>query len=333
MTELSQAAALPENISSNVPVSIQTSAKEVLAVELPTFDPDAAITNLASLRTEAEDGWKRYIVAGRDAMRAHMQKVYAIYCATMEDEKRGYVLNKLRDALKLREIKVTGATTDEIVFIRTVFDHLSDKSVSMYAASLAEARLHSKVATDDFADWVSRTEGFEKVRELYSSREQGSTAMPKDLVGIALSSIKQTKSTAHLDSIKWRDIDGVEEQFRVLIAVRNKDGTAELKDALLGKESSDRTIKAWEAERKARTEPTKKEKSVADKFAIAQLQVTVANSEMTVAKLEQDLAAARKGGTVEQVESFAAQLENERVSLAAFKESLKKRKKVTTAEA
>lgn len=323
----SQAAALP------VTFSLEGAKSEAHVIEFGEFDPDAAIRTISSLRTEAEDGYQRFVVAGRDAMRAHMQKVFTIYCATMDSEQGGYVVKKLQDALRAREVKVSKATSDEITFIRSVFDNLSDKSVSMYAASLKEARTFAKVLPANFAQWVLDNGGFDKIREAAANRlgDDSKTPTPKDLVAIALSSSKAQPSVDHLDSIKWRDVDGVKEAFRILIAVRNADDTAELKDACLGKDSSERTIKLYESERAERSKPSKREMSAADKFAVTQLEVSVSNAKLTLVELELKLSTHRSIGTLEQVTLLAAQVETARVLLKVQQDALRARKKIASA--
>lgn len=254
------------------------------ALSMSSFTVDAAMQTMEVLRGEAGNYNVQYVVQGRAAMLALMSRVYAQFHSAKSSSDFEQFMNNVRNKLTTLNVKFRTSTPDTSLIIRYVFADFDDKQVHVYGRSLDVAFAQGKLPSE-FSAFVEETKGgFDGLRGSVSA---GGAASGSNKIEIALTNIKADTT---IDTITLSDWKSNDEDFRVMIAVRNDDGdTADLKDARLTDERQKAALLLYYANQKERENPPKKKATAAEKVVALQAQLDVANAKAELDNLEAEL--------------------------------------------
>jgi hypothetical protein len=186
------------------------------------LDVQEVLDQANTLRTEATTDWKQFYVAGRNATRKTMQKVYDLFYVVMHNDARDKVIERMK--AKLPEKKIRKNTKDAAIFIRYVFEDFDDKQVHVYSTSL-EVAFAKRIEPSGFIAWVDEHKnGFEGVRAAAAEATSDTQKTEPWQLGMGWARGAEVVETVQADD--WDE----DEPCRVLIAVPNGDGTAGVKD-------------------------------------------------------------------------------------------------------
>lgn len=295
----------------------------VTTVVTGTFTVDTAMTKLAGLRTTAAANHENFEVRGRKAMISLMSSVYAVWHAAQQASQAEFnkFTSNLKQKLKDLEISFKPKSSPSNLLVRYVFSSISeltDKQVHVYSRAL-DVATEKGIAADGFADFVNNTPGrFEGLRASAAASSSGS-----DKSSSALSVCVNQPTLETIDGMQW----GEGEQYRVFIAVRNADDTANIKDALLPADKCKSVLLQFNAAKvaldKAKEDAGKpKTKSKAEKAVIATLEVNVTQQAAKVTQLKLELQVARKQEDAARVRDLEVAVAVAEATLAAFERSL-----------
>ena len=278
------------------------------------FSVETAMQALSAMREQAENNYKSYEVVGRNATRELMGRVYALWCQAKSSKNFDRFIANIRQQLRQQDITVKSSSNESGLLIRYIFSKSSDKQVHVYGRALDVAYEQCKIAPEDFSAWVENTKGgFEGIR---SAGVASASVISK--VPTALSKCKTEHTIETIDSIVWLN----DEEYKVLVAVRNQDDTADVKDALLTPEQQDAILVRYLINKtKLEKQPKEKSSNEAVKNLIAELDAKVAEQESIVTQLTVELELAKKAGKPTQ--ELASMLKIEGIKLNASMESVK----------
>ena len=255
----------------------------------PTQAPAAfavatSLATLEQLRSQASNHHQQYVVLGRNAMLSLMAQVYGQFHAAKESGEFEQFMNGIRNKMKLALVELRKSTPDCSALIRYVFADFDDKQVHVYGRSL-DVAYANRVAPSTFEGFVEGTKGgFDGVRETAVAVP---TKASKGTQATALTYAKAEATIATIEVHDWKDDD---EDFRVMIAVRNEDGiTADIKDAKLSAERNTSAILMYLASRKELSNPPKRKVTAANQAAALNAKLQVANVKVELENFKNQL--------------------------------------------
>ncbi len=248
-----------------------------------TFAVATSLATLEQLRSQASNHHQQYEVVGRKAMMALMAQVYVQFHAAKQSGEFELFMNSIRNKLQLALVELRKSTLDSSALIRYVFADFDDKQVHVYGRSL-DVAYANHVAPTGFGGYVESQGGFEGVRK---AAVAGPTKASHDTQATALTYAKAEATIATIEVHDWKDDD---EDFRVMIAVRNEDGiTADIKDAKLSAERNTSAILMYLASRKELSNPPKRKVTAANQAAVLNAKLQVANVKVELENFENQL--------------------------------------------
>ena len=192
------------------------------------LDVQAVLDEANTLRAEASKDWQQFYVAGRNATKKTVQKVYGLFYVVMHSDAKGKVIEQMK--AKLPEKKVRENTKEAAIFIRYVFggstpeEGFDDKQVHVYSVAL-EVAFSKLIEPKGFVDWVDGQEGgFEGIRAIAAAAKGDAEKSKPWEFGM-----DWARGADAVETIKADDWDE-DEPCRILIAVPNGNGTASVKD-------------------------------------------------------------------------------------------------------
>ncbi|OGB04431.1 MAG: hypothetical protein A3E25_22405 [Burkholderiales bacterium RIFCSPHIGHO2_12_FULL_69_20] len=192
------------------------------------FEVQDVMDEAEMLRSQASKDWQQFYVAGRNATKKTMQKVYGLFYVVMHSDTKDKVIDRMK--AKLPEKKVRENTKEAAIFIRYVFggptpeEGFDDKQVHVYSVAL-EVAFSKLIEPSGFIDWVDGHKGgFEGIRAI-AAASKGDTlnSEPWEL------GMSWARGADAVETIKADDWDE-DEPCRILVAMPNGDGTASVKD-------------------------------------------------------------------------------------------------------
>ena len=278
------------------------------------FSLSAAMKAIADMRVQAESNYQTYEVLGRKATRELMGDVYATWCSAKCSENYERFIASIRSELKQNDVKVKSSSKGSSLLIRYIFTKASDKQVHVYGRALDVAYDEKHILPHDFSKWVEDTSGgFEGIRSEAAANSEAASKVPT-----ALSKCRSEHTIDTIDKIEW---DG-KEGYKVIIAFRNEDDTADLKDPCLSNEQKEATLVRYLTEKKkaeASTKPKKASKAVTNLVKEMELKVIEQQSIVDQLSLEIDMYS-EQGKHCEDLRSM---LHIENIKLIAISGSLK----------
>lgn len=276
------------------------------------FSVEAAMEAVSAMREQAENNYKSYEVVGRNATRELMGRVYALWCQAKSSKNFDRFIANVRQQLRQQDITVKSSSNESGLLIRYIFSKSSDKQVHVYGRALDVAYGQCKIAPEDFSAWVESTKGgFEGIR---SAGVASGAAISK--VPTALSKCKTEHTIETIDSIEWSN----DEEYKVLVAVRNGDGTADLKDLGLPAEHQDATLLRYFTQKKKAATPSKPKKPSKDVTnLVKQMETKLLEQQSVVDLLNLEIEAATESGTPCDDQQAMLQIEN--IKLNATREA------------
>lgn len=252
--------------------------------KLLNISPDMAMAKAEQLRSTAAENHEQYVLQGRKAMLSLMTDIYSLYHSTKKCNDAGAeFMTKVKGKLKELKVEVRKSSPESSQLIRYICKDFDDKQVSIYGRSIAFA-FKSNTAPSDFRKLIEDTAGgFTGL-----SKNQTSTTKigePKTAAEIALVHARAEKTVDNFSIMDWKD----DEEFRVLIALRNDDDTADVKDAGLSEENQKAVLLRYEADKKARNKPTKDQDNETAKLALQTVLGEVTNTATYVENVEAEL--------------------------------------------
>lgn len=278
------------------------------------FSITAAMSALANMRADADNNYETYEVLGRKATRELMGRVYAMLCNAKASGQFGRLIAHIRADFKQQDVKVKATSKDSSLLIRYIFTKASDKQVHVYGRALDVAYDEQDVAPAKFAEWVEKTEGgFEGIRSNSASSTGAINKVPT-----ALTKCQSERTLETIDKIDWEG----NEEYKVIIAFRNADDTADLKDPCLSIEQQEATLLRYLSETKkaeAAKKPKKPSKAVTE--LVQKMELPIIQQQVNVDQLELDIDMAIESG--KPCEELKAMLKIEKIKLDTAIESLK----------
>lgn len=282
------------------------------------FVVDAALLQVNKMRKTAAENHQRYDVMGRNAAIGLMSDVYAMWVKVNQagkedlDKFNANIKQKLTDlAIEFRKTSTAAG-----LLIRYVFADASDKQVHVYGRALDVAYAKQTPAAG-FEQLVRGTEGgFEGLRaESVSGGNTGS-----DRAAVAYSSCVN-EPTFETVEMRWKD----GEKYRVFIAVRNEDDTADMKDAGLDEDRCKGVLLNYLAAKKTRqaaADAKPKTPSKAEKAVIASLNAAIAEQEIKAKQLSIELVVAQRNSDAAKVRELDVAIQVANATLGALQTSL-----------
>ncbi len=260
--------------------------------KLPNLQPDAAMATAEQLRNQATTYHDQFVVKGRKAALALMADLYALYHgAKVSSDNGAMFISKVKAKLVELDVEVRKSSPESSQLVRFVFKDAADKQVSIYGRSLAVAFARG-IKPSEYVSFIEATpDGFSGVRATTAPKTQG-TGAAKLGADIALVHVRAETTVKTIVVTDWED----DEEFRVLIAVRNDDDTADVKNARLSKDSTKAVVLRYEADKKARNKPTPDQSVEADKLALKTLSAEASNAQTKLENIEAELSSALESG-------------------------------------
>jgi hypothetical protein len=289
------------------------------------FEADLAMVHVKDMRDQAANNFEQYEVMGRNAMIELMSRVYNVWFNAKASSQFDSFLDKIKQKLKENEVEFRATSKSSGLLIRYVFKHFDDKQVSIYARSLAVA-FKKGIAASGFAAFIKNTDGgFAGVRDTDTPPGKGDS---EEKIGADIAAT-HAKTEKTITTIKVTDWD-VDEEFRVLIAFRNDDDDADVKNARLSAEGLEAVLLRYEADKKERNKPTKDEEAETNKLALKALESEARNANVKSQSAEAELNDALANGNAAKYDALrvalkVAQLQDKAAekSYKAFKEAIK----------
>jgi hypothetical protein len=118
---------------------------------------------LVKLSKKAREIDKKYIVPGRNEIKQIIASAYDLFIKASESPRKMDIFDQLRGRLASDGVTVHKDAPDASVVIRTVFEEFDSKQAHLYGKSLTYAQVNA-VMPEEFADFVTKEGGFEKIR-------------------------------------------------------------------------------------------------------------------------------------------------------------------------
>lgn len=311
-----------EEVSQRV-VSIESeeSANTVFSIEPMSAQPldvQQVLAQANTLRSEAATDWQQFHVAGRNATKKTMQKVYALFYVVMHSDEKDRIVGRMK--VKLPEKKVRANTKEAAIFIRYVFEDFDDKQVHVYSTSL-EVGFSKLIEPNGFITWVEAHKGgFDGIRAEAAMVEGGALKTELWEMGMGWAS-----GAIAVETIKADDWDE-DEPCRVLIAVPNGDGTAGVKDTEMTLEQVREVLAIYSKAVKERNKPKGKTRvalTPGEKKAKTQLKNDLNYQKQMVDEYRFDLSQATKQNNLIDKEKAESNLCLAQVKMVGIKAALK----------
>ena len=217
------------------------------------FNVEEAMQVVDQLQVEADANYHNYELVGRKAVINLMGRTYMVWKAAKDSKCFESFCGNLTQKLKDKNITVKSVSKKASLLIRYVFNNISDKQVHVYSLALEAAYENNLHAETDFYSMIKNTAGgFEGIR----SKAAGGSDKNGDTT-IAFSKCSNEATIKTIDGLSWGD----GEQFTVLIAIRNEDGTANLKKSWLTEADNNHVLRRFFINKKKEENPDKKAKS------------------------------------------------------------------------
>jgi len=259
-----------EKQSLAVPVGIEP-------ISAKPLDVQGVMNEANSLRSEASKDWQQFYVAGREATKKTMQKVYGLYYVVMHNDEGSKVVARMKE--KVPEKKVRVNTREAAIFIRYVFEDFDDKQVHVYSVTLEHA-FSKRIEPAGFVAWVNGyRDCFEGIR-----REVANSKGSEEGLKLWQCGMDWAKGANVIKTIEADDWDE-DEPCRVLIALPNGDGTASVKDTELPLEQVKQVLGIYSRAVVERNKPKGKKRrtlSAQEKLAKRQLKADLSYQEQLV---------------------------------------------------
>ncbi len=293
-------------------VSSTKSVKSAVVKVLPNLPVRTAMVRADKLRTSASNYNEQIVVAGRKALLALMSDIYGLYFEARQSADEGAAfLGELK--AKLVHVQIRKSATLAALLVRYVCVDFDDKQVSIYGRSLPAA-YKAGVQPAGYVAFIENTEGgFAGLQAPGRCAPKAPTA--NTTAGVALVEIRAEKTVETLVVNDWGD----EEEFRVLIALRNDDDTADLKNANLLDKGLSAVLTQYKADKSSRAKPAKDEAAEADKLALKAMKGELANAETEVANLQAELNLAVTQADLIRAATLRASLKVAELKLSSFK--------------
>lgn len=244
---------------------------------------EATLVKADKLRTSADESFKQYVIAGRDALLAIMGDVYALYCDIKQDavECKKVIAHMTPTVATLSQVRAT--SSDASVLVRYICREMSDKKVSVYSRCIALAH-NNKIASGGLVALVKSTpDGWQGVLNKFAPTK--TTGVVSIAADSAATAVRQEPTVQTISAADWNN----NETVRVFIATYNDDGTADIKNACLTADSVDIVLKRYLTDKKQREKPTKDSEAAILEKVVAVLVGNVANAETKVGNIRAEL--------------------------------------------
>ena len=272
---------------------------------LPNLSADQAMLTAENLRSQASKYNDQYVVMGRKALLALMVDIYKLYHDARESSDNGIkFMEKVKEKLKQQNFAVRKSSPESSQLIRYICKDFDDKQVSIYGGSLAVA-FSRKIDPANFAEFIEGSQGgFSGIRSTDTPTKTDNAGSHRS--DIALAGVRTEKTIETIEVNDW----GTDEDYRVLIAIRNDDDTAAVKDAKLSLKSLQAVILRYEADKRARLKSSKNQQQCEiDKATLKELVAEAANAETTRGNIEAELNAAIASGDTETCKALRPRLQ------------------------
>ena len=208
-----------------------------------------AVAAIEAIRADAIKHHAQWEMPGRKSMLDMMARVYAQYHAAKSSTEYEQFMNNVRSKLNTLNIKFRETSPETTQLIRFAFFDLSDKQVHVYGRSLDVAYTKGKLPPE-FVKFVEETPGrFDGIRRGASSAATAPTVETLSKSVTALSEAENETTLETLEVVDWAE----GETYRVLIAVRNANDKADLKDAKLSPDLREKALLMYLANKQALT--------------------------------------------------------------------------------
>ncbi len=325
-----QAAALLSETQATTAATVEPSVNEVLVVDLsPKPQPQPLLTRINELRSKTDEVVTRYFVAGRNALTAMLADAYALYYEVYYSAEQADILKEMKQVLAEKDKFVPRADTKlSSIFIRYVFS-TDDNHTQRHLYSVAlDFALTSGTHPDDFSAFVKANKGLEAIRKDNATKRQGTAAAKEQTTEHALAmSILQSRSA--FDTVSGDTLGFLGEEFLVVIALPNEDGTMRLVNPELLEDDNLKILNFVVKAKKALAggAKTKCSTTQAQRNMALSAKGEVGNQELKISELELDLKVAQRDNHLDKIDNLKARLVYERSLLGAKKEALKKMRK------
>lgn len=251
------------------------------------FVVDVVLLQVNEMRKTASDNHQRYEVMGRNAAIRLMSEVYAMWVKVNLAGKEDFDKFNANIKQKLTDLAVEfrKTSTPTGLLIRYVFAEASDKQVHVYGRAL-DVAFAKQTPADCFEALVRDTDGgFEGLRA--EGVNGGNTGT--DRAAVAYSSCLN-EPTVETIEMRWR----AGEKYRVFVAVRNHDDTADIKDAGLDDDKCKGVLLSYLTAKKAKQAASPKKMSQAEMDLTASMSARIAEEENKAKQLELELFVAKR---------------------------------------
>ena len=290
-TTLTTAKSIVGNKGTLAKTATKIAATALSARLLPNLLADTAMATADQLRSKAASDYQKFEMKGRAATLKLMADVYALYYDTKISSDNGEAfMAKVKAKLAQLEVKVRKSSPETSQLIRYICKDFDDKQVSIYGRSLAVA-LANGIEPSGFTAFIEGTTGgFAGVAATTVSKKVADAIKLGE--DIALVHVRAETTVESIDVTDWQE----GEEYRVLIAVRNDDDTADVKNARLSKDSTTAVVLRYMADRKARSKPKHKQSAEDDKLALNALSAEASNAKTKWENIDADLSLALDSG-------------------------------------
>lgn len=269
---------VPKLTRANIPRPINqpvSDANDVAVVE--------SIVVAENLRAQASSNHEQFEVNGRTAMLSLMSEVYAIFYNELSGNDKGEeFMRKVRNKLVLLSVQIRKSSSDSTNLVRFIFKHFDDKQVSVYARSLAVA-FKKEIAPNDFTKFIQDTDGgFSGVQSLKSTSTKANSIQTK--AEIALTKVRTEETLQTIELFSWSN----DEEFQVLIATRNDDDSADIKNAQLSDDGCEAVILRYKKDKDERDKP-KQESDETEKEVLRLLEEELSNEQVNLQNIDADI--------------------------------------------
>ena len=281
------------------------------------FSVAASLNELAAIRTQASDYHVRMYLPGRKEKLRLLSAVYSQYYAAKISEEFEQFANNVRSQLTNLGIEVRKSSLDSSNLVRYVFADFDDKQVHVCGRSL-DIAYELRTLPGDFVALVEKTDGgLDGLRKLGVQNAGATSVLTKQAK--ALSEIDNDATVKTLEITDWAD----GEEFRVMVAVRNEDDTADLKDTYLSEEARDKVILAYLANKEALKKQGKKIITKEEQAVILQNKNAQHTVELQREEINSTLEQAKRDGNSEIINRCNAQLVSVGIQIQAFSAAIK----------
>lgn len=311
-----------EVVQRTVIIESEGSANTAFSIEPVSAMPlnvQQVLNEANTLRAEASKDWQQFYVAGRNATKKTMQKVYGLFYVVMHDgDAKDKVIGQMK--AKLPEKKVRENTKEAAIFIRYVFEDFDDKQVHVYSVAL-EFAFTNLVEPNGFISWVEGHKNeFEGIRAI-AAAAKGSTSNPQPWeLGMSWA-----RGAAAVETMKANDWDE-DEPCRIFVAVPNGDGTASVKDTEMTLEQVQAVLAIYAKAVAERNKPKGKKRenlSASAKKARTQLKNDLSYQEQLLDEYRFDLSDATKRNHMMDKETAEMNICLAKAKIVGIKASLK----------